>query len=535
MLKYSRRVKSRRVKSRRVKSRRVKSRRVKSRRVNFNMSPSRQEVDDQSVILHSGVYHGRRQKQEEQRLEQINRRLEEIKQKQEERQEQIKQRLEEIRQRQEQIKQKQEERQEQLKQEQLKQEQLKQEQLQGNFIFDFDNFCHNIGLIDDLALYDELKFFVDTEQIRPKAINNTIFGSNGIFKDNSLIPSLVKDLKLSTKSKKVYDYGSHKITIYPNHIIGEGSFGQTLKASLDSEKIVVKTLHKGSNINYDKLLTNTVRETVIQSHLSCSYSRYLLEIDDMALIPSVKLIGKTSDKNGTEYYIGMDKLTQSLDDYLPRNRDDPQKIINAINSVWKLIGYLQEKERFVHRDLHTGNVMYNVTNGRFYIIDFGMSCLLDKNVINNDTLYDPIPLDGTTPWRYFNETHDTRFFLGSILDTMGTRLPKDIGKMIAKRFAYFAFTKYTVSNSNSDSSDSGSDSSDSEYSSKSDNSYTDENIFSNLYNQVYKEYDYRFSPRMYRDFMYDFDEQQKGFTPEKIAGYKARNKLQRLVKYYYGL
>jgi hypothetical protein len=117
---------------------------------------------------------------------------------------------------------------------------------------------------------------------------------------------------------------------------------------------------------------------------------------------------------------------------------------------------------------------------------------------------------------------------------MGTRLPKDIGKMIAKRFAYFAFTKYTVSNSNSDSG-SDSDSSDSESSSKSDNSYTDENIFSNLYNQVYTEYDYRFSPRMYRDFMYDFNEKQKGFTPEKIAGYKARNKLQRLVKYYYKL
>jgi hypothetical protein len=458
----SRKVKSRKVKSRKVKSRKVKSRKVKSRKVNFNMSPSIQEVDE-SVILHSGVYHGRRQKQE-----------------------------------------------------QLEKEQLEKEQSKDNFIFDFDNFCRNIGLIDDLALYDEIKFFVDTNQLRPKAMNNTIFGSNGIFKDNSLIPSLVEDLKLSTKTKKVYDYGSHKITIYPNRIIGEGSFGKTLGASFDNQKIVVKTLHsKGS-----KLLTNIVRETVIQSHLSCSYSRYLLQ-NDMALIPSVKLIGKTTDVTEPEYYIGMDKLTMSLNQYLPMNRDNSKNILKAINSVWKLIGYLQEKERFVHRDLHTGNIMYNASNDRFYIIDFGMSCLLNKNVINNDTLYDPIPLDGTTPWRYFNRDHDLRFFLGSVLDIMGYSLPKDIGKMIAKRFAYFAFTKYM----DSDSSDTDSDSSNSK-------SGSNETIFSNLY-QSYDVNDFRFSPRFNDDFMRDFVEQEKDITPEKIAGYKARNKLQRLVKYYY--
>ncbi len=113
---------------------------------------------------------------------------------------------------------------------------------------------------------------------------------------------------------------------------------------------------------------------------------------------------------------------------------------------------------------------------------------------------------------------------------MGTRLPKDIGKMIAKRFAYFAFTKYTVSGSDSDSD---SDSSDSESGSKPKESYMNEYIFSNLYNQAYNIKDFRFSPSFSNNFMDDFIEQEKSVTPEKIARYKAKNKLQRLVKYYY--
>ena len=475
----SRKIKSRKVKSRKVKSRKVKSRKVKSRKVKFHMSPSKEEIDD-SLLLHSDVYHFNRMK----KLSDKKKSSTEIKE---------------------------------------LSDYQKQEEIEENFIFDFDNFCHNIGLIDDLALYDEIKFFVDKKELNPKAINNTIFGARGIFKNNRLIPTLVPDTNLSTKFKNVYDYGTHKIVIHPKSILGSGSYGKIIKSSFDGKQIAIKTTHERSS--EDKLLNSIVRETVIQSHLSCSYSRYLEKHNDMALIPSVKMMGKILTNDSYEYYIGMEKLNESLDDYLIRNSNNSENILKAINAVWKLIGYLQNKEKFIHRDLHTGNIMYNYNNGRFYIIDFGMSCLLDKNVINNDSMYDPIPIVENKAYnRYFNKSHDLRFFLGSVLDIMGYTLPPNIGRMIAKRFAYFAFTSYNVLYS--------SVYSDSESDSESDDDSINETIFRNLYRQHYNLYDFRFDPYIYDNFTTDFTETTYNYTPEKIATYKAKNKLQRLVQFY---
>jgi hypothetical protein len=419
--------------------------------------------------------------------------------------------------------------------------------LEGEFIFDFDNFCNNTGLVDDLAFFFELDFYVRTGQIKPSAMNNSIFGTNGIFKDSTLIPTLIhiddqdkiEHITSTSKGRElIFYYGRHIIRLLvpnpslgkedPHRILGKGTYGGTYRAYFDNEEMVIKTLHQksksdGKIISEKTLLTNLVRETVIQSYLSCKYSKFFKDPDAkeiIAAIPSIKMIGKNDVGKGKfEYYIGMDKLSQSFETYLFNNMFDIELIKHAINSVCRLINVLQMHERFLHRDLHTGNVMYNKTNNQFYMIDFGMSCLLNKNVFNNDTnLYAPI---APSPSHYyslpnFNTSHDLRLFLGSILDTMNRSLPPAIGRIIAKRFAYFAFYIYKPVEK-------------------------EPAIFHGLYGQVYDFYDFRFDPIFIAengdDVLEDFQDQTgtpyPTPTPQEVASWKPLNRLQRLVQFYY--
>jgi hypothetical protein len=400
----------------------------------------------------------------------------------------------------------------------------------GEFIFDYDNMCNNIGLIDNitgqLEVYNELKHFAHTGQIS----NNDIIPIEeyGIFNNFEHIPEL-KEIRPSPLNQLVLRYGNNQLNILipadpnnlknpldPNHILGQGSFGTIYQGLLNNDPIIIKKLR---NIDILGLAT----ETIIQAHLYCKYNDISIRTGepDIAKIPKIVSIGKIKNK----YLIGMEKLDGNLGQYI-KNIFTPiqgqpltqKQAKTSVKRVQKAIIFIQNflsalwqlKDQFMHRDLHCGNVMYKTdSNGKteLYLIDFGMSVLIDRGITNNGNAYP----EQTT----INRSHDLRMLISNIIEIIPIShwdLVPNYARNIAKRFS-FCVMNYYMPRKN-------------------------KNIFHSFYSQVINEYDWRFDfqllDNIYNDFN-DMPDETTTPTPEQIASIPddPDNNLLKFVKRYY--
>ena len=183
-------------------------------------------------------------------------------------------------------------------------------------------------------------------------------------------------------------------------------------------------------------------------------------------------------------------------------------IINAVYCIQNCLVGLIPLEGFMHRDLHCGNIMYRVEGAieRFYLIDFGMSILYNRNITINGDLYTPHPLNGS---------HDMRFLLSSIIQAVGFRiwdLIRNYARNIAKRFSWGIFTNVY--------------------------NFVGGTIFHGMYQDVVNVIDWRFDailqPDMFQDFI-DIPGETPTPTPAQIAALPVNtaNLLLTFVKRYY--
>ena len=326
----------------------------------------------------------------------------------------------------------------------------------GEFIFDYDNMCNNIGLTNvfgQLELYDEIEHFVDTGQLPNNAV--IPIEEYGIFQDFNNIPELEDEL--SHHNRLIFRYGHNKLTVLlpadqnnpnnpadPNHIIGKGSFGLIYQGLMNADKIVIKKLINNPPTTVLDL-ADVVRETVIQTHLYCQYN-IMIETNpnvNIARIPKIVSISKYRN----DYYIGMEQLDNNFNDYIRKkftptltNKQADAAFIDISRGVYSIQFLLYElfnKEGFMHRDLHCGNIAYRhikLRNGnideKFYLIDFGMSILVKRKITNNGKSYKKHSL---------NSSHDMRLLLSSLIQAVGIRnwdLIPHYARIIAKRFSY---------------------------------------------------------------------------------------------------
>ncbi|PKC53829.1 kinase-like protein, partial [Rhizophagus irregularis] len=103
----------------------------------------------------------------------------------------------------------------------------------------------------------------------------------------------------------------------------------------------------------------------------------------------VRCCGLTQNPSNKNYMLVMAKMDIDLRNYLQQNHNqltwkDRMKIINEIT----LALYCIHKEKAIHRDLHSGNILYSQFNDYWYISDLGFCGPADKS---STSIYGNLP------------------------------------------------------------------------------------------------------------------------------------------------
>ncbi|POG70728.1 kinase-like domain-containing protein [Rhizophagus irregularis DAOM 181602=DAOM 197198] len=133
------------------------------------------------------------------------------------------------------------------------------------------------------------------------------------------------------------------------------------------QKVILKRLENGENTN-----RNWFDE--VKSHLTLSNKWSGV----------VKLYGLTKDPSDGNYILVIQQMNMDLREYLQKNRNLTWK--EKIDIIFYIINALSQihKENAIHRDLHSGNILFSQLNQEFYISDLGFCGPADKKL---DSIY----------------------------------------------------------------------------------------------------------------------------------------------------
>ena len=202
------------------------------------------------------------------------------------------------------------------------------------------------------------------------------------------IPRVQQDRGYNT-----YVYGDNSIKI--GGTIGQGSYGIVYDGSINNKKVAIKILQDNDPKEF-------LIETLIQNELFCGMDG---NWGNGARVPKIEFICVFSSESNAEpkYMVGMEYLTGNGFSSSKNTEEYSKQIIE----VSQLLQKLQDKFKFMHRDLHASNLMYKRIGdkNRLYIIDFGMATIkIGTNWINRSTgLYKKS--------KKFNPSHDLRMLM----------------------------------------------------------------------------------------------------------------------------
>ncbi len=221
------------------------------------------------------------------------------------------------------------------------------------------------------------------------------------------IPKINKDYGYNR-----YVYGNNIIKI--GNIIGEGSYGVVYNGSINNKNIAIKILQDNNPMEF-------LTETLIQNELYCGMKG---NWGNGARVPKIEFICVFSSYSGNEqkYMVGMESLTGNGFSSSNNSRDYIQQIIE----VSQLLEKLQDKFKFMHRDLHSSNLMYKRVGdkNRLYIIDFGMATIKvgTKRINMSSGLYKKS--------KRFNPTHDLRMLMVTLSNRKSDRYKEVKNKIL---------------------------------------------------------------------------------------------------------
>lgn len=212
------------------------------------------------------------------------------------------------------------------------------------------------------------------------------------------------------QSHPVYKYGDKTIQIKEE--IGSGAYGTVHKGVLktsnpvNSKSIVIK------HIKSTATLLEIFTESILQMELFCILRG---QFGTGARIPKMEFISKYKSGSDTNYVIGMEPLDGDFSSFFNDSNVTARNKIKAIQDIAQLLKRLQNKHKFMHRDLHGANIMYKKQGKpgketyKMFIIDFGLSTAeINEQQINEiNKFYDR---------KYtFNKSQDLRTLITSLL------------------------------------------------------------------------------------------------------------------------
>jgi len=209
-----------------------------------------------------------------------------------------------------------------------------------------------------------------------KRINGEWTTSN-VMKLAVTLPNVNINSKPSTGT--VFRYGSDYIKIGGK--LGNGSYG-VVYAGKRGYKIDGK-INYNKNIAIKVLQTpdveEFVNETLIHNELFCGMRG---NWGTGGRIPKIEFMASYDINGQKQFLVGMEPLDgEGFNTF----RTSSKRFAKQIKSIATLLSKLQKKFKFMHRDLHTNNIMYK--GDKMYIIDFGRSTIKVGNQwINKDRM-----------------------------------------------------------------------------------------------------------------------------------------------------
>src|ERR1044072_3530695 len=87
----------------------------------------------------------------------------------------------------------------------------------------------------------------------------------------------------------------------------------------------------------------------------------------------VQCYGLTKDPSSENYMLVMNKMSENLRTYLQQQNHNKLTWTEKINIAYSIIDALCviHGENAIHRDLHSGNVLFHKSDRRFHISDLG--------------------------------------------------------------------------------------------------------------------------------------------------------------------
>lgn len=170
-------------------------------------------------------------------------------------------------------------------------------------------------------------------------------------------------------------------------VLGQGSFGITYKAKAFTvikgkfgEELVETNTPKAIKEFFMKEVNDRDASGSItgmsEGSLSYNYAqKFKKEAENLASMnhPNIVKVIDFISANNTYYYV-MDFIEgENLNDYLKHHKMSEKEATDTILEVAKALKYMHEDKHMLHLDLKPGNIMRRASDGRIFLIDFGLS------------------------------------------------------------------------------------------------------------------------------------------------------------------
>lgn len=175
--------------------------------------------------------------------------------------------------------------------------------------------------------------------------------------------------------------GTNKLLPEP---IAKGAVGE-IYMSEDRTVIYKKIVVSGVQQQKEWVIRQTYMEAFIQTvlGLDAEYGRNICQITNLYRSRELVRQGR-SDKGGDMVlFIQMKPIANTLENVIDKITAGGDFKMSGLSPYWAqlgtVLGGLKRKYNFSHRDLHTGNVMFQA-DGTLVLIDFGFSCMTISGV-----------------------------------------------------------------------------------------------------------------------------------------------------------
>ena len=184
-----------------------------------------------------------------------------------------------------------------------------------------------------------------------------------------LVPPPAAMSEVDTHIELHGQFGYQCVQVHPFQVLGSGSYGSVVKATLDHLPCAAKILHQAFFRSDDPG----------EDNFTAGFDQECRLLRDLRHPSIVQFLGLVLDPHNRRPILLMELMEESLTGFLEcRSNPLPYYIqVNITHDITLALAYLHNNQ-VIHRDLSSNNVLINA-GSRAKLTDFGMSKIVDIN------------------------------------------------------------------------------------------------------------------------------------------------------------